>query len=250
MKIIAIATHKGGPGKTTTAINLSAYFAIEGKNTQLIDLDPQGHASLGLGVDIGLDVPTIADALQDKNHGIEKVKVKINDTLQVIPSNIRLARVAESLYGAVKREERLATVLRNDSHGIDFTVIDCPPSLGTLTANALTCADLVIIPCEMGARAGDGLVDLLETLFLLKGDGFKNWKILLNKIDPRKTVTNEAVMKSLEPYKQQILKTQIGASEVLNQSQMAGIDIFRFDPKGKAAETFQQLGREILNLLK
>lgn len=249
MKTISISTHKGGPGKTTTAINLSSYLARKQKKVVLVDLDPQGHATMGLGVDIELSSPTIADSLQDKNNNIKKAVIAVNDYLSIIPANIRLARIAESLYGAVKREERLTTILKTLEPDFDYCIIDCPPSLGTLTANALTCADWVLVPCEMGARAPDGLVDLLEMVYLLKGENFNAWRILLNKFDSRKTITNEAVMKGLQNYKDKILNTSIGALEPINQAQIAGQDIFRYEPKGKASEYYESLGNEFLAIL-
>jgi len=104
-------------------------------------MDPQGHATLGLGIDVDLNKPTIADLLHDKSFLIKNVLVKVEDNLSVVPANIRLARVAEYLYGAVKREERLSWVLQTVEKQFDICIIDCPPSLGTLTANGLTCAD-------------------------------------------------------------------------------------------------------------
>ena len=241
---IAIATHKGGSGKTVTAINLSAGLSKKNK-TLLVDLDPQGHSSLGLGVAVSLDEPTIADLLQDPRLPPKNAIRRVTGTMDILPSNIRLARVGESLYAGVRREERLNLALKSLS-GYDYMLMDCPPSLGTLTANALACADWILVPCEMGARAADGLMDLLELVSLLKGENFTRWRILLTKFDARTTVTNEVVLKALNPHKDKILTTRIGVSESLNQCQMAGQDIFRFEPDGRGASFYADLTQEIL----
>jgi chromosome partitioning protein len=245
---IAIATHKGGSGKTVTSINLSAGLAKKNK-VLLVDLDPQGHSSLGLGVAVGLDEPTIADLLQDPRLSPKNAIRRVTDTLNLLPSNIRLARVGESLYAGVRREERLNLALKS-LVGYDYMLMDCPPSLGTLTANALACADWILVPCEMGARAADGLMDLLELVSLLKGENFTRWRILLTKFDARKTVTNEVVLKALDPHKDKILTTRIGVSESLNQCQMAGQDIFHFEPDGRGASFYADLTQEILAITK
>jgi chromosome partitioning protein len=244
---IAISTHKGGTGKTVTAINLSAGLSRT-KKTLLVDLDPQAHATLGLGINVGLNDPTVADLLQDSRTSWEKVVRSTADNLSVIPSNIRLARVAEVLYAGVRREERLGLALSKVS-GYEVAVIDCPPSLSTLTITALACADWILIPCEMGARSADGLVDLLELISMLKGAEFDHWRILLTKFDVRKSVTNEAVLKALAPYKERILRTRVGVCEALNQSQIAGKDVFRYEPSGRGAEYYQDLAREIAPLV-
>lgn len=248
MRRIAIATHKGGTGKTVTAINLAAGLSRNGKNTLLIDLDPQGHSTLGLGVEAKLNELTVSDILLDGRVSLDGIVRKVSEKLFLIPSNIRLAKVAESLYSAVRREERLSLSL-SQVNGYDYMVIDCPPSLGTLTANALSLADFILVPCEMGARAADGLVDLLEILFLLKGCYFSSWRIVLTKFDSRKSITNEAVMESLKQYKDKILNTRIGIAESLNQAQIAGKDIFTYDSGGRGVEFYGDLTNEIISVI-
>lgn len=243
---IAVSTHKGGAGKTVTAINLAAGLSRTMK-TLLIDMDPQGHATLGLGVNIGLSSPTISDILQDQRIGLEKIIQPVAENLFLAPANIHLARVAEMLYAGVRREERLGLAL-SKVRGFDIVVVDCPPSLGTLTINALACADWILVPCEMGARAADGLVDLLEIITMLKGADFDQWRIVLTKFDIRKSVTNEAVLKGLAPYRQRIMRSRVGISEALNQAQIAGKNIFRFEPNGRGAEFYRNFAREVLAL--
>jgi chromosome partitioning protein len=247
--ILCFAAHKGGVGKTTSSINLAAGMARSGKPTLLVDLDPQGHSSIGVGLDLSYDDASIADALGDRMMSLAKI---VQPTpvphLSVAPSTLRLAAMAESLYAKVKREERLSRALRQSASVYEWIVIDCPPALGVLTANALNAADVIIIPCQMGARALDGLEDLLDLLHLLKGEDFDRWHILLTMYDPRKTVTLEIFAEMLKPYAANVLATKIHSSEALNQAQMARQDIYAFDPRSRGALHYTQLTRELLSI--
>ncbi len=246
-RTIAIATHKGGTGKTVTAMALGAALARAGKQCLLIDLDPQGHSTLGLGVEIDDGELTIRELFSEPpvplSHLIREAHIP---GLHIVPSTIRLARVAHSLYMRPKREEILTRGLRPVGSQYPFIVIDCPPSLGVLTETAIAAADLIIIPCQMEARAADGLVDLLEIISIIKGETFDDWRILLTKIDSRKTITNQAVMAALAPWEQKIFKTLIPQSEPLNQAQIEQTDIFSFEPKSKGALAYEAFTKEIL----
>ena len=121
-----------------------------------------------------------------------------------------------------------------------------PPSLGVLTEAGISAADLIIIPCQMEARAADGLVDLLEVIGIIKGEDFTNWRILLTKVDSRKSTTNQAVMAALEPWADKIFRTAIPQSEPLNQAQIERTDIFSFDPRSKGALAYEAFTRELL----
>jgi chromosome partitioning protein len=156
--------------------------------------------------------------------------------------------VAEALYAKVKREERLDRSLKVLGHRYTWVVIDCPPALGVLTANAVNAADVIVIPCQMGARALDGLGDLLDLVRLLKNSHFQRWHVLLTMIDPRKTVTHEIFEQLLEPYREHVLQTKILTNEALNQAQIARQDIFTFDPKGRGAQNYATLTQELLAL--
>lgn len=247
--IICFSTHKGGTGKTTSSINLAAGLARAGKETLLVDLDPQGHSSLGLGVELSYDDLNMADVLADRGRTLAEILRSTGIThLTIAPCNLRLASVAESLYSKFKREERLEQSLRPLKEHYKWIVIDCPPALEVLTANATNTSDAVVIPCQMGARALDGLGDLLNLIHLLKGESFKNWWILLTMIDPRKTVTMEIFGQVLEPYQERILKTRVLANEALNQAQIARRDIFTFDLKSRGAQNYEALTQELLNL--
>ncbi len=127
-----------------------------------------------------------------------------------------------------------------------YVVIDCQPALSVLTEASIAAADLIIVPCQMEARAADGLVDLLEMITLIRGPAFEAWRLLLNRVDDRKSVTNDAIMAALEPWSDRILKTRIPVSEPLNQAQIEGTDIFAFDPRCAGARAFKQLAQELL----
>ena len=166
--------------------------------------------------------------------------------LYVAPSNIRLARFEPSLYMRPKREELLRRGLRAIRDQFDVIIMDCPPSLGVLTEGAITAADLIIIPCQMDARASDGLVDLLELVSIMKGEVFEQWRILITRVDSRKSTTNQAIMASLARWQEKIFHTRIPQSEPLNQAQIVRTDIFSFEPHSKGALAYEAFVKEVL----
>lgn len=246
-KVLSIATHKGGTGKTVTAMALGAALARAGQRTLLVDLDPQGHCTLGLGVELNENDPTLRDFFAEPAQPLRRILRPTQVShLHILPSNIRLARVAQALYMRPKREELLRRGLAPLLGQYDFVVVDCPPSLGVLTEAGIAAADLIIIPCQMEARAADGLVDLLEVITIIKGDAFEDWRILLTKFDGRKTVTNEAVLAALSQWESKLFKTSIPQSEPLNQAQIERTDIFSFDARSKGALAYEAFTKEIL----
>lgn len=248
IKTISIATHKGGTGKTVTAMALASALAWSKKSTLLVDLDPQGHSTLGLGVELTDQSATLRELFNDTHLTINQVIGKTHlANLDIVPSNIRLERVTQFLYMRPRREELLNRALQPVINQYQYIVIDCPPSLGVLTETGLAAADLIIIPCQMEARAVDGLVDLLEVIGIIKGESFCDWRILFTKVDNRKSITNQAVMAALSQWKQKFFKTAIPQSEPLNQAQIERTDIFSFDPKSKGALAYERLTREILD---
>jgi chromosome partitioning protein len=248
-KTISIATHKGGTGKTVTSMALAAALAKASKKTLLIDLDPQGHSTIGLGVEVADSALTLREIFSEPSVPVGKVIRPTHlEYLHVIPSNIRLERVAQFLYMRPKREELLKRALQPVVNEYDYIVIDCPPSLGVLTETGIAMADLIIVPCQMEARAADGLVDLLEVVSIIKGDSFNNWRILFTKVDNRKSITNQAVMAALMNWENKFFKTSIPQSEPLNQAQIERTDIFTFDSKSKGALSYESLVNEILSL--
>jgi chromosome partitioning protein len=244
--IVCFATHKGGTGKTTSSINLAAGLARAGKSTLLIDLDPQGHSTLGMGVELDDDDINVADALSKRALPLaDVIQTTATPGLDIAPSTLRLASVAESLSTMLKREERLARVLARTTR-YEWIVIDCPPMLGVLTANAVAASNLVLVPCPTGARALDGLEDLLDLVYVLKGERYPHWRVLLTMVDPRKTVTQEIFQEQLRPFERMVLTTKILTNEALNQSQMARRDVYTFDPRSRGAANYEALTKELL----
>src|SRR5262245_4793651 len=197
-RTIAVCTHKGGTGKTVTALSLAAGFAHAGRRCLLVDLDPQAHSTIGIGLD------TVEPTLKDffERHpalGLSEViqHVPENHNLDVAPSDLRLAWTAEGLAGRPKKEELLRRSLRQVEDEYDWILIDTPPSLGVLTQNAVAAADFVLIPAQAEARAANAVADLLELVRVLKGDRFESYGILLTRVDSRKTRTNSAVTAAL-----------------------------------------------------
>lgn len=250
-KVICTATHKGGTGKTVTSMCIAAALAQSKTRTLLIDLDPQGHSTIGLGVDLGENDPTVKDIFSQSSISVSKVVRRTHlDKLDILPSNIALEKATYFLYMKPRREELLRKALQPILDEYKYIVIDCPPSLGVLTETAISASDLILVPCQMEARAGDGLVDLLEVVHVIKGEEFQNWKIVLTKFDNRKSVTNQAIMGALSSWKDHILKSSIPQSEPLNQAQIERTDIFTFDSKSKGALAYQALKDEVLRYVR
>ncbi|HXO84681.1 MAG TPA: ParA family protein [Gemmatimonadales bacterium] len=250
MKVICVATHKGGAGKTVTAMSLAAGFARTGVRTLLVDLDPQGHSTIGLGLELADGQPTIADMVQGAPCAPLAYRFAGGDAaVDVLPSNIRLERVQYWLYAQPRREQFLLRLVRPLADAYDLCIIDTPPSLGVLAEGAVAAADLVLIPCQMEARATDGLVDLLELMALLKGEAFDRWWILRTRVDCRKGATNAAVHAQLEPWAAHLLPTSIPQCEPLNHAQMRQKDIFTYAPASTGAQAYARLVEELRVLL-
>jgi len=254
MNTIAILNQKGGTGKTTTAINLSSGLAYKGKKTLLIDIDPQNHSTIGLGIEINDQTLSISRVLFTHETLLKKIITKTYiKNLDIVPSHISLARTAEQMYSKLYKEATLNKAIQPIKKDYDYIIIDCPPSLGVLTINALFASDLLIVPCQMSRYSLDGLSDLIDIVKAVKftwNEKDKNMsylRILLTMFDVRNKVTNDFILKELKPFKNMIFETKIMKNEALNQSQIAQKSIFDFDPKSRGAENYKELTKEILN---
>jgi len=248
-KIVAIINQKGGVGKTTTSINFAAGLARQGQKTLLIDLDPQAHSTIGLGIEPESFTASISDVLAKKKPIVETILPSKIDNLFIVPSHIRLDKIEQQLAPELFRETFLKRAI--DSLDFDHVVIDCRPTLGTLTINALYAANFIIVPCEMGRYALDGFADLMETIEHVKNGNLEKSdfiRILLTKYDSRNKISNDWVLQQLEPFKHLIFSTYIRRNEALNQSQMAQEPIFTFKADSVGSQDYQQLINEFLSL--
>lgn len=248
-KIIAIINQKGGVGKTTSSINLSCGLAMKDQRVLLIDLDPQAHSTIGLGIEPGSYQFALHDVLLRK----KKIKEVILETkiknLFLAPSHIRLDKAEQQLSPELFRETFLYKAI--SALDYDFIVIDCRPTLGTLTINALYACNFIIVPCEMGRYALDGFSDLMETIENVKNNGIEmqNFiRILLTKFDARNKVSNDWIFNQLEPFKNLIFKTVIRKNEALNQAHMVQEPIYTASPNSSGAHDYEQLTTEFLKL--
>jgi chromosome partitioning protein len=252
MRIIAVINQKGGVGKTTTTVNLAACLARAGHRTLLIDLDPQAHATVGLGLEPDdLSGRTVSEILLSETTDITAVMADTYlPSLKIIPASIALSKADSLLHTRHFREQRLQHAIATLSD-FAFVLIDCQPTLGVLPVNAMVAASHFLIPTQPSGYALRGLGDLLETLHSIKRFG-PDWdyRILLTMVMAQATVTNGMVQKALEPVKERVLETRIARCEMLNrvQSQEEARDIVDAARNTKAAQDYQQLAAEILTL--
>jgi chromosome partitioning protein len=256
-RTIAIINQKGGTGKTTTAVNLSAGIAKKGLSVLLVDLDPQAHASYGLGIDLDQDtdsLATIASVLAEEHGQITNAFVQTAEpNLKLVPSDIRLAKASSLLHSRNFRESVLANALRT-AGDFDYIIIDCQPSLDVLCINALVAADRILIPTQLAGHALRGLSDLLVTINSIKGDPeVYDWRVLLTMVTGLGQERQEVASKILSPLAGRILKTRIHRTEAIEKSQMEN-DEENLTPVilqknwNRGARDYRSLAREILEL--
>ncbi|SIN79609.1 ParA family protein [Agromyces cerinus] len=248
-RIIALCNQKGGVGKTTTTINLGATLAEYGRRVLAIDFDPQGALSAGLGVPTH-DVPTIYDLLLsrtlDPSEVIQKTSV---DGLDVIPANIDLSAAEVHLVTEVAREQILASVLRRVSADYDVILIDCQPSLGLLTVNALTASHGVVIPLECEYFALRGVALLIETIDKVRdrlNPAIKLDGILATMYDSRTLHSREVLERVVDAFGDEVLETVITRTVKFPDASVAGTPITEFAPEHQASRAYRQLARELV----
>ena len=247
-RVVSIANQKGGVGKTTTSINLSTILAKKGKKVLLIDADPQGNATSGLGIDKEID-KSIYDVIINEVNIKETLKDTMVKNLKVCPSNINLAGAEVELVSLMSREHRLKERIDEIKGDYDYIIIDCPPSLGLITLNAFTASDSVMIPVQCEYYALEGLGQLINTVNLVRRHLNKNLEIegaLLTMYDVRTNLSNQVVKEVKRYFEDKVYKTIIPRNIKLSEAPSYGMPITVYDPKSKGAKCYEKLAREFI----
>lgn len=248
-RIIAIANQKGGVGKTTTAVNLSACLALVGEKVLAIDIDPQGNATSGLGIDRKKVSGSIYDVLIN-DIPVETVVYPTRvEGLSVIPATIDLAGAEIELVPAISRENKLKKALGPLRDEYDFIIIDCPPSLGLLTINALTAADSLLIPIQCEYYALEGLSQLMNTFKLVQNHLNPSLSIegvLLTMFDGRTNLAIQVVEEVKRFFRGKVYRTIVARNVRLSEAPSHGLPINLYDPKSKGAESYAELAKEVI----
>ncbi|MGA9288562.1 MAG: AAA family ATPase [Anaerobacillus sp.] len=247
--IIAVANQKGGVGKTTTSVNISACLAYLGKRVLLVDIDPQGNATSGVGIEKGNIEHCVYNILVDDMEPEEIIQQTIVENLYVIPSTIQLAGAEIELVPTISREVRLKRALMRVEKNYDYIIIDCPPSLGLLTINSLTAANAVLIPVQCEYYALEGLSQLLNTVRLVQkhlNTDLKIEGVLLTMLDARTNLGIQVIEEVKKYFQEKVYRAIIPRNVRLSEAPSHGKPIIVYDPKSRGAEVYLELAKEVL----
>lgn len=249
-RVIALTNQKGGVGKSTTAINMSACLAEMGENIVLIDVDPQANTTSGLGVNKYKVDKSIYDAIIGKANIKELVLNTRVEGLSLIPSNIHLAGAEIELVNMMMREHRLRKVIEPIRNNYDFIIIDCPPALGILTINALVAADEVIVPIQCEYYALEGLGQLIKTIELVKNNLNKNLEIsgfVMTMYDSRTKLASQVVEEVKRYFGEKVYKTIIPRNVRVSEAPSYGLPVIFYDPNCKGSLAYKNFTKEVIN---
>lgn len=250
-KVISIFNQKGGVGKSTTTINLGAALGQKGKNVLIVDIDPQGNTTSGLGVEKRELKASVYDILINE-YNINNIIVETSaENVSLVPSNVELAGAEVELIGMESRELKLKKALENVPDKFDIILIDCPPSLGILSINALTASHSVLIPIQCEYYALEGVSQLVETIKLVKKSLNPDLEIegvILSMFDGRTNLSIQVVDEVKKYFRGKVYTTIIPRNVRLAEAPSHGIPIIDYDPKSKGAEAYMDLAEEFLEL--
>lgn len=248
-KTIAIANQKGGVGKTTTSVNLSACLAAEKKKVLLVDVDPQGNATSGYGVDKSKIERSIYNVLVDGLPIKEAIQKTTFENLHILPATIELAGAEVELVSAISRETKLKRAIDQIKENYDYVIIDCPPSLGLLTLNSLTAADSVLMPIQCEFYALEGVSQLMNTVKLVQQNLNSDLMlegVLLTMYDSRTKLSMQVAEEVKNHFQERVYQTVIPRNVRLSEAPSYGQPIIEYDPKSKGAEVYRALAKEVI----
>jgi len=251
MAIISIVNQKGGVGKTTTAVNISSFLALENKKVLLVDFDPQGNATTGVGIDKMELKHSVYNVLIEDTDIKEVIIKDIYPNLDILPAKIELAGAEVELVGKISRETRLKKSINKIKNEYDAIIIDCPPSLGLLTINSLTTSDYVIVPIQCEFYALEGLSQLLNTVELVKNElnpSLDIGGIILTMYDSRLKLSEEVMIEVKKYFKEKVFKNVIPRNIKLSEAPSYGKPIDKYDSNSKGALAYQKVVKEVIEI--